>query len=200
MKRLIDRTNESNKSTMNRDFLYVAPAQSLRRRRIWEMEQEDRRRRHEADQQQEQQRSRPFDSALSSSSSSSSSSKGASLAMLGSRAGLPAFLESLQRERGFRLVSARVAPSAYVANPLASGDATLGFLHFNELEALPYMLYHFRKAAPTQLVASASGGVGGGDQGSGSGCPRGHTPFSWAAKNESRPPPLGHTPFSWPSL
>ena len=68
MKRLIDRTNESNKSTMNRDFLYVAPAQSLRRRRIWEMEQEDRRRRHEADQQQEQQRSRPFDSALSSSS------------------------------------------------------------------------------------------------------------------------------------
>ena len=52
------------------------------------------------------------------------------------------------------------------------------FLHFSELDTIPYMLYHFQKR----------------------GRPPGHTAYSWAAKGGAAPRPIGHTDFSWPSL
>jgi hypothetical protein len=126
------------------------------------------------------------------------------------RAGLDGFLSADLTRFGFVLESAQLAPPAYGANPLASGDETQAFLHFSELTA-PYMLYVFQKrggggggtpaASPsTAPLASASSSA---TSSASRPVPPGHTPFSWlprvaAHSTQQRPP--GHSAFSWPVL
>jgi len=78
-------------------FLFVAPAQSDERRRLW----------------------------CGSSVGAAAAAGGGEAADTARRAGLPTFLLSLQNDWGFRLITAAVAPADYVKNPLASQDATV---------------------------------------------------------------------------
>jgi Lysine methyltransferase len=64
------------------------------------------------------------------------------------RDGLAEFIQLMTKTEGCTLVSDRLAPQEYHANPLASQDDDLCFLHFHELSSGSYRLYEFQINVP----------------------------------------------------
>ena len=60
------------------------------------------------------------------------------------RDGLAEFIQAMEATEGCRLVSSPLAPKEYHANPLASQDDDLCFMHFHELTSASYRLYEFK--------------------------------------------------------
>ena len=59
------------------------------------------------------------------------------------RDGLAEFIQAMKETDGCELVSEQLAPKSYHANPLASQDDDVFFLHFHEMTSAAYRLYEF---------------------------------------------------------
>lgn len=60
------------------------------------------------------------------------------------RDGLAEFIKQMTEMEGVDLISDQLAPKEYHANPLASQDDDMCFLHFHELSSGSYRLYEFQ--------------------------------------------------------
>lgn len=60
------------------------------------------------------------------------------------RDGLEEFIQAMKATEGCELVSDKIAPKEYHANPLSNQDDDLCFLHFHELSSAAYRLFEFK--------------------------------------------------------